>query len=144
MTPMIDVTFLLLVFFMCTLRFQTLEGKLAAHLPKDAGPNTPLQAPDLEVRVTLEVVEEGTRIPLDAEGRRFRYGPDRRLALQVDGRSFSGFHGVAKRLTELGRIDDTRRVVIDAKPGIVYSEVVQAMDGVIEAGFERVAFSGWR
>ena len=39
MTPMIDVVFLLLIFFMCTLRFKTLEGKLAAYLPRDAGVN---------------------------------------------------------------------------------------------------------
>ncbi|MEL6716433.1 MAG: biopolymer transporter ExbD, partial [Planctomycetota bacterium] len=34
MTPMIDVTFLLLIFFMCTLKFKVLEGKLGAYLPK--------------------------------------------------------------------------------------------------------------
>jgi len=39
MTSMIDVTFLLLIFFMCTLKFKTLEGKLAAYLPKDVGVN---------------------------------------------------------------------------------------------------------
>ncbi|MDF1837417.1 MAG: biopolymer transporter ExbD, partial [Planctomycetota bacterium] len=37
MTPMIDVTFLLLIFFMCTLKFKVLEGKLTAYLPKDVG-----------------------------------------------------------------------------------------------------------
>lgn len=37
MTPMIDVTFLLLIFFMCTLHFKTLEGILQANLPKDVG-----------------------------------------------------------------------------------------------------------
>ena len=31
MTPMIDVTFLLLIFFMCTLKFKVLEGKLGAY-----------------------------------------------------------------------------------------------------------------
>ena len=30
MTPMIDVTFLLLIFFLCTLKFKLLEGKLQA------------------------------------------------------------------------------------------------------------------
>ena len=40
MTPMIDVVFLLLIFFLCTIKFKTLEGKLAAYLPKDVGVNT--------------------------------------------------------------------------------------------------------
>lgn len=37
MTPMIDVTFLLLIFFMCTLHFKSVEGMLPANLPKDIG-----------------------------------------------------------------------------------------------------------
>lgn len=36
LTPMIDVTFLILVFFLCTIKFKTLEGKLDSYLPKDA------------------------------------------------------------------------------------------------------------
>lgn len=37
LTPMIDVTFLILIFFMCTLKFKTLEGKLVSYLPTDKG-----------------------------------------------------------------------------------------------------------
>ena len=37
MTPMIDVTFLLLIFFLCTIKFKTLEGKLSAYLPEGRG-----------------------------------------------------------------------------------------------------------
>ena len=40
MTPMIDVTFLLLIFFLLTIKFKVLEGKLAAYLPKDVGVNS--------------------------------------------------------------------------------------------------------
>ena len=40
MTPMIDVTFLLLIFFLCTIKFKILEGKIPAYLPKDVGVNT--------------------------------------------------------------------------------------------------------
>jgi hypothetical protein len=37
MAPMIDVTFLLLVFFLCSVRFKVLEGKLDTFLPKQGG-----------------------------------------------------------------------------------------------------------
>lgn len=37
MTPMIDVVFQLLIFFMCSLNFHVMEGMLASHLPKDTG-----------------------------------------------------------------------------------------------------------
>jgi biopolymer transport protein ExbD len=37
MTPMIDVIFQLLIFFMVTLKFSTQEGKILSQLPKDKG-----------------------------------------------------------------------------------------------------------
>jgi biopolymer transport protein ExbD len=37
MTPMIDCTFLLLIFFMCTLNFKSMEGLLISNLPKEEG-----------------------------------------------------------------------------------------------------------
>jgi biopolymer transport protein ExbD len=144
LTPMIDVTFLILVFFLCTLRFQTLEGKLATHLPKDAGANVQIEQPDPPVTVRLAVTSEGTRIDLPGPGQRFTYGPDRRIALQVESRAFGDFAAARQRLTELARQDPERRVVIDAQPGIVYAEVVSALDAVLEAGFDRVAFAGAR
>ena len=36
MTPMIDVVFLLIIFFLC-IDFKILEAKLPAYLPKDKG-----------------------------------------------------------------------------------------------------------
>lgn len=37
MTPMIDVVFQLLIFFMCSLNFKNMEGMLQSYLPKDLG-----------------------------------------------------------------------------------------------------------
>lgn len=37
MTPMIDVIFQLIIFFMCSIQFKALEGKLLAYGPKDKG-----------------------------------------------------------------------------------------------------------
>ena len=36
---MIDVTFLLLIFFMCSMQFKSVEQKLDADLPKNEGQN---------------------------------------------------------------------------------------------------------
>jgi biopolymer transport protein ExbD len=60
MTPMIDVIFQLLIFFMCSLHFKVLEGKLLSYLPKDKGIyNTPVTELELnEVRIRL-VYDEG-------------------------------------------------------------------------------------
>ncbi|MFH1228584.1 MAG: biopolymer transporter ExbD [Planctomycetota bacterium] len=39
MTPMIDVIFQLIIFFMCSIHFKALEGKLMSYLPKNKGPS---------------------------------------------------------------------------------------------------------
>ncbi len=62
MTPMIDVTFLLLIFFICTLKFKTLEGKLAAYLPKDVGVNQSQAEPIEKVEILLKVRVEGNKL----------------------------------------------------------------------------------
>ncbi|MCH7890992.1 MAG: biopolymer transporter ExbD [Gemmatimonadetes bacterium] len=62
LTPMIDVVFLLLIFFMCTLKFKTLEGKLAAYLPKDVGVNTSEAEPKEKVEIRLTVKLPGTKM----------------------------------------------------------------------------------
>jgi len=67
MTPMIDVTFLLLIFFMCTLKFKTLEGKLAAYLPKDVGVNSSESDPIEKVEILLQVVNEGNKLDVYGE-----------------------------------------------------------------------------
>lgn len=53
MMPMIDVTFLLLIFFMLTMRFKLDEGKLLTTLPKSTG-TASSPSPELEeIRVIL-------------------------------------------------------------------------------------------
>ena len=37
MAPMIDVIFQLIIFFMCSIHFKSLEGKLYSYLPKEKG-----------------------------------------------------------------------------------------------------------
>ena len=54
LTPMIDITFLILIFFML-MPFKTLEGKLLAFLPTDKGiqpiPQDPVDTFDIDVHI---------------------------------------------------------------------------------------------
>ena len=55
LTPLIDVAFLILIFFMC-LPFKTLDGKLSAFLPTDKGISPIEQDPINEIMVSVHIV----------------------------------------------------------------------------------------
>ena len=149
MTSMIDVVFLLLIFFLCTLKFKTLEGKLAAYLPKDVGVNTS-DAEEIEkVEVVIKVVSPGTLLdayglnPYDpVKGGRFSFGPDRRLSYQVGPRKMSDVDELEKRLRQLHKAADERPATIDSRPGTVYEDVVDVLDATLNAGFTQITFVG--
>ena len=158
MTPMIDVVFLLLIFFMCTLKFKTLEGKLAAYLPKDVGGGLVDQAPIDKVEILVRVREPGTRyLPGQASGEREVYGPgdtgryvwgeDRVLEYSVATFETTDLELLRARLTQihgdrraLGEADVP--ATIDARPGTVYEDVVEVLDQAIFAGFTQITFVG--
>ncbi len=154
MTPMIDVTFLLLIFFMCTLKFKTLEGKLAAYLPKDVGVNSSDDPPIEKVEITLRVINAGTKIeprrsesdpiiPWDGEpGTRYEYDTDRVVEYAVGPRRTRNLDEISRVLVDLHEADDERPATIDARKGIVYEDVVKVLDAAIIAKFDEVTFVG--
>ena len=151
MTPMIDVTFQLLIFFMCTIKFKTLEGKLAAYLPKDVGVNTTEAEPKEKVDIILKVIKEGTKmhprkdIPWDqSKGGAFRYGPDREMLYQVGPKRYKDLGDVKARLKDLFKADPERGATIDSMPGTVYDDVVKVLDEAIAAGYTDITFKGAR
>lgn len=149
MTPMIDVTFQLLIFFMCTIKFKTLEGKLAAYLPKDVGVNTTQAEPKEKVDIILKVKKEGTKMHprknerWSGEGA-FRYGDDREIQYQIGPKSYADLDDVKSRLTELFKADNERGATIDSFPGTVYDDVVKVLDEAIAAGYTDITFKGSR
>jgi hypothetical protein len=58
-TPMIDVVFLMIVFFVC-IDFRVLEAKLPAFLPKDQGAGSQVVVPQEQLIVRVTVTEPGT------------------------------------------------------------------------------------
>ena len=150
LTPMIDVTFLLLIFFLCTLKFKTLEGKLAAYLPKDVGVNPsqvePREAIDLRLRVALP----GTKLTQVAPGQwrpysgsgRFAYGADRVLRYTIGPRQLTDLASVEQRLAELHALDPERELKIDPGAGTIAREVVEVLDAALAVGLDSVRIVG--
>jgi biopolymer transport protein ExbD len=147
MTPMIDVTFLLLIFFLLTLKFKTLEGKLSAYLPKDVGVNQSEAEKIEKVEITLRVETEGKRMdpndpnkPWSGEKRYQWVG--RKLTYQIGPRKFTDLDDLEKRLVELHKADDERPATIDSRQGTIYGDVVPVLDAAIHAKFTDITFVG--
>jgi biopolymer transport protein ExbD len=155
MTPMIDVTFLLLVFFLCTLKFKTLEGKLAAYLPEDVGQNDLGELVE-KVEVGIRVLVPGAKLdptgaPYDDPTRRgrFVYDASRRLEYSVGTRRTSDLGALEQRLDEIRRerralgVDEVP-ITLDAREGTTQADVVGVLDMALGAGFRDVTFAAAR
>ncbi|QDU66662.1 ExbD/TolR family protein [Engelhardtia mirabilis] len=147
MTPMIDVTFLLLIFFMCTLQFRTLEGRLAAYLPKDTGPalRSALQPEPITIEVRVAAtglrVDPRTGVAWTGQGR-FEFDGARELTYRVGPRQYTSPERAIARVGELHAQDPLRRIKLDARPGTTYADVIQVVDLATRVGLDGITFTG--
>ncbi len=151
MTPMIDVVFLLLIFFIVTLKFKTLEGRLDAALPKDRGTATQ-QTDEIEkVDIVIRVARKGELVPDPAtkttsypQGRLKHY-VNRVVRYEVGSNSFTDLRKLSKYLDGFSKTQkqrDETPVSLDPRKGSVYGDVVKVLDVVISKGFTKIAFAG--
>jgi len=114
-TPMVDVLFLLLIFFSLTSTFKR-AGELELRLPESttAGRTDTGAAGE---PVDLVLTEKGT--------------------LLVDG-TLTTFENLPSALRAMHDRQPDRKVTIDAEEGVRHGEVIKLLDAVREAGFEGV------
>lgn len=164
MTPMIDVTFLLLIFFIVTLKFKTLEGRLDSNLPKDMGTSNATVEEIEKVDIVIQVANPGQKVPdprtattSKPEGRlmmlsgrvlRVSVGTNsfnvRTDAFDKDG-LFSDLTRLRTALAPYAKTQELREdtpVTLDAREGVVYGDVIGVLDVVIDMQFVKVSFAG--
>ncbi|MCY3002363.1 MAG: biopolymer transporter ExbD [Planctomycetota bacterium] len=148
MTPMIDVVFQLLIFFMLTIKFKLLEGKLSAYLPKDVGVNDSQAIPKDKIEIKLKVEREGTKLMPDDSGKpwggegAYKYGPDRVIKYAVGPKASNDLRDIITRVKDLHKSNPDQSVTIDPLPGTVYGDVVVVVDEVLGVGFSDISFVG--
>ncbi len=127
LTPMIDVTFLLLVFFLCTLAFRPLEGRLEALLPKDGG-----EARDHDLAILLEPLELDLQPdPTRSHGVRVHAG----------GRGALSVEALGPLVRELLARNPDLRARIATAPGVTHGMVVAVLDECLAAGLRELGFA---
>ncbi|PIE22849.1 MAG: hypothetical protein CSA62_10395 [Planctomycetota bacterium] len=146
MTPMIDVTFLLLIFFLC-LDFKTLEGKLATNLPKDVGVNTSEAQPIEKLDIRITMLKFGKEEPT-GYGRRILLGHKVSWEVgRITVRTVKALEDMLKKEVK-NRIPDKngklkpKPITIKTGAGVVYGDVTQVVDIARAAGFEEITFGG--
>jgi len=125
--PMIDVTFLLLIFFLVTTTFGRPEGILASKLPSDTGaPTVALPLAPIVVRLS-PAGSDGCRIDID----NYSTVPE-------------DFEQLAVCLMEIQKLpgfDSETPVVIKANDDVQWDHVVNAWNAAVRCEFTNVAFS---
>jgi biopolymer transport protein ExbD len=124
MTPMIDVVFQLLIYFLCTASFAMSEQILPATLPQlgsvAATPSKEIQ--ELEVvRITLSQTDGG-------------------LHIQLNGNAVSNSADLRDRLRQLLALADLP-AVLDVSPEVELGHVIAVYDSCLAAGMHQVHFS---
>jgi biopolymer transport protein ExbD len=136
LTSMIDVVFLLLLFFLCS-PFKSPEGELDACMPKDRGPHDPpvIVEPEEIFHLSLKYVRNGAPrllfgsvpIPTDPQSRSGLAEPD--------------FDWLAAKLVDMGRRPDSDvKVEINSDPLVRYGYVVRTLNACTKAGVTDIRF----
>ncbi|PCJ54769.1 MAG: hypothetical protein COA70_03495 [Planctomycetota bacterium] len=152
MTPMIDVTFLLLIFFIVTLKFKVLEGRLDAALPKDRGTNTSEAEEIDKLDILMFVADPGELIP-DGKSDHLKMFSGRRIRIEIGAQKWyynpfdiADAENPIPDLTEFLKNPEWDRdetpVSLDARKGIVYGDVIVILDVVIREKYKKVSFAG--
>ena len=125
---MIDVTFLILIFFLCTAKFKALEQRLDATLPKEDGLTT--------IRKRVEKVEEiRVRISLKSKSR-----PSGGVRILVNRLPVDGLRGLARKLAEVRAVLSGVPVVIDGRQDVPFQWILGAVDACALAKIDDVRF----
>jgi biopolymer transport protein ExbD len=126
MTPMIDVIFLLLVFFLATTSFQVLEkllpGAVAEVAPAQGSAPAP---PDLTVEPEEQIILKAQR---DADV----------IAWTLGGVRLPDMLELRQRLTTLARVNNDVPLIIDPAADTPVGEVIQVYDYARSVGLTRI------
>ena len=127
MTPMIDVIFLLLVFFLTTSSFQLVEHLLPSAVSDESAATGSSDQPPPEP--TQDAIDQVV-IKLKLAGQR--------PVATINGSELADFSQLKARLLALGSVGADVPVIIDPAGDVPAKDVVQAYDWARQVGLSRV------
>lgn len=147
LTPMIDISFLIIIFFMC-LPFKTLAGKLQAFLPTDKGIAPTPQEPPNEIKVQIHIVarKEVDR-PWGPEGARKTVQMPTEVKYRFADRESDDIEQVYRWILEAKKAAEgaeNTKVLGEIKAGhkVPHKFIVAVLNKFAQARMEKVDFYG--
>jgi biopolymer transport protein ExbD len=125
LAPMIDVVFLLLIFFVCTMSFRVIEGRLDTQLPKDVGPNAG-EVVELFEPIDLWVLETPLAVTQVRVGHGATYPVDRLPEVLASARA----------------MNPDAAVRIHAAEQVTHGQVVSVVDACLASHLAAIRFAG--
>ena len=127
MTPMIDVIFLLLVFFVCTASFQAVEQILPTNLslPGSVETNEPIDPEMLDLDEVI--ISLGWK--------------NDRPSWKIENRPFASLAELESTLAALAQAKSDLPVILDPDRIVPMEHVIDAYDSCRKAGLETIRFA---
>ena len=126
LTAMIDVVFLLLIFFICTMSFRVIEGRIDTELPKEAGHNSGVVA-DLLEPLNIHISSDPSR----SAG----------FTVRVAGR-MADVEAIAGIVASAMALVPEIPVRLSTGVAVTYGQVIAVIDEVMAGGVSQVHFAG--
>ncbi len=127
MTPMIDVVFLLLVFFVWTASFQTIEqilpSALSSQIGNQSSTSTPPPIKDFEdIVITVSFKNQ-------------------KPAWALNQQPINRIDEIQRRLAAIASVNSAAPVILHPQPNVPLEYVIQTYDAAKLSGFTKVAFA---
>lgn len=127
MTPMIDVIFNLLIFFVCTVSFQPPERVLLTSLSA-LGASSSAAAPPPEIVELEDVVIKV-------------FAADGRIAWQINQQSYERLDQVREVLLAIVRLQANLPIILDVQGDVPLGDVIDLYDLCRLVGFDKIQFA---
>ena len=127
MTPIIDVIFLLLVFFVCTANFFPLEEILPMDTTLPGNVATDVMLPD----------------PLNLDVVRIQISFDQEPHWQIEGNQCTSLHDVQNILRSIQNVKADIPVIIESAENVPMGDVIDVHDVCRRVGLSRIQFAAY-